>query len=163
MLKRTIAIVAVIAAVGVPISGAFAAAPSKNIVQTAVAAGKFKTLVKLVSKAGLAPTLSGKQNYTVFAPTDAAFAKVPKKTLNKLSRDKDLLTKVLLYHVVKGKLPASKVVKRDSAKTVEGARVKFKVRGKNAYVNNARVVTADVRASNGIIHVINRVLIPPGI
>jgi uncharacterized surface protein with fasciclin (FAS1) repeats len=138
-----------------------AAAPTKNIVQTAKGAPQFSTLVSLLKTAGLADDLSGKAKLTVFAPTNAAFKKVPKKTLNKLGSHKSLLRKVLLYHVLAGKYPASKVVNRKRAKTLEGARVHFSVKGKRVYVNDARVVTADIRCSNGIVHAINRVLIPP--
>ncbi len=140
-----------------------AAAPSnKNIVKTAVAAGQFTTLVSLVKKAGLAGALTGKGQLTVFAPTDAAFAKVPKATLAALAKDKKQLRAVLLYHVVKGKVTAAKVVKLRSAKTLEGAAVKIKVKGGNVYLDGAKVTTPDVMASNGVIHVINRVLIPAG-
>jgi uncharacterized surface protein with fasciclin (FAS1) repeats len=137
-----------------------AQAASKNIVQTAVAAGKFKTLVSLVKKAGLASTLSGSGPFTVFAPTDAAFAKVPKATLDALANDKAMLKSVLLYHVAKGRLPAAKVVKRSTIKTLNGKSVGVRVRSGKVYVGGARVVTPDVKASNGVIHVINKVLIP---
>ena len=132
----------------------------KNIVETAVAAGQFKTLASLLETAGLVDTLSGKGKFTVFAPTDAAFAKVPKATLEALGKDKAKLKAVLLYHVAKGKLPASKVVKRKSIKTLEGGRLSVKVRNGKVYVGGARVTTPDVAASNGVIHVINKVLIP---
>jgi uncharacterized surface protein with fasciclin (FAS1) repeats len=132
----------------------------KDIVQTAAAAGKFKTLISLVKKAGLAGTLKGRGPYTVFAPTDAAFAKVPKATLEALGKDKAKLRSVLLYHVAKGKLTAAKVVKRRSIKTLNGQRVRVRVRGGKVLVGGARVTTADVAASNGVIHVINEVLIP---
>jgi uncharacterized surface protein with fasciclin (FAS1) repeats len=137
-----------------------AAAAKPNLVETAVAAGNFTTLVSLVKQAGLAETLSGAGPYTVFAPTDKAFKKVPKKTLTALGKDKAKLKAVLLYHVAAGRLAAKRVVKRSSIKTLNGKRVKIRVRGRNVFVNQAKVVTADVRASNGIIHVINRVLIP---
>ncbi len=133
---------------------------SKNIVRTAVDAGQFTTLVSLAKKAGLAGALSTK-TLTVFAPTDAAFAKVPKATLNALANDKKALRGVLLYHAVAGKVPASKVVKLASAKTLQGAKVKFGVKNGKVFVNSARVTTPDVRASNGIIHVVNQVLLPP--
>jgi uncharacterized surface protein with fasciclin (FAS1) repeats len=136
------------------------ATADKNIVETAVATGKFKTLASLLQQAGLAGTLQGKGPYTVFAPTDAAFAKVPKATLNALGKDKAKLRAVLLYHVAEGKLTAAKVVKRSSVKTLNGQRVSVRVRNGQAYVGGARVTTADVRASNGVIHVINRVLLP---
>ncbi|MGZ4279082.1 MAG: fasciclin domain-containing protein [Solirubrobacteraceae bacterium] len=139
---------------------AAAAAAKPNLVETAVAAGNFTTLVSLVKQAGLAETLSGTGPYTVFAPTDAAFKKVPKKTLTALGKDKAKLKAVLLYHVASGRLVAKRVVKRSSIKTLNGKRVQIRVRGQNVFVNRSKVVTADVRASNGIIHVINRVLIP---
>ena len=106
----------------------------------------------------MAETLSDKGPYTVFAPTDAAFKKVPKKTLNALGKDKAKLKSVLLYHVAEGRLAAKRIVKRSSITTLNGERVR--VRGANVLVNKSKVVTADVRASNGIIHAVNRVLIP---
>jgi uncharacterized surface protein with fasciclin (FAS1) repeats len=135
---------------------------SRNIVQTAVAAGQFKTLVALVKKAGLAGSLSGSGKLTVFAPTDAAFKRVPKATLDKLAQDRQLLRSVLLYHVVKGNVKAAQVVKLRSAATLNGKRVRIAVRNGGVYLNgNSRVVKADVGASNGTIHVVSRVLIPP--
>jgi uncharacterized surface protein with fasciclin (FAS1) repeats len=139
---------------------ASSAGTGKNIVQTAKAAGQFKTLTALLKRAGLAKTLAGKGRFTVFAPTDRAFAKVPQKTLNALAKDKAQLRSVLLYHVAKGKLTAAKVVKRTSIKTLNGERVRVRVRHGKVFVGGARVTTPDVRASNGVIHVINRVLIP---
>ncbi len=133
----------------------------KNIVQTAVAAGQFKTLVSLVKQAGLAGALSGPGPLTVFAPTDAAFAKVPKATLAALAKDKAQLKAVLLYHVVKGNVTAAQASMLTSAKTLEGASVPIRVSGTKVYVGGAQVVKADVKASNGVIHVINKVLIPP--
>jgi uncharacterized surface protein with fasciclin (FAS1) repeats len=139
-----------------------APAASKNIVQTAAAAGQFTTLVALVKKAGLAGALSGSGNLTVFAPTDAAFKKVPKATLAKLGRDRALLRSVLLYHVAKGNVKAAQVVKLKSAPTLNGKRVRIAVRNGMVYLNgNSRVVKTDIGASNGTIHVLNRVLIPP--
>ena len=132
-----------------------------NIVETAVAAGRFDTLVSLVEQAGLADTLATGGTFTVFAPTDAAFAKVPKKTLSTLAADPAKLKAVLLYHVAKGELRAKRVVKRSSIKTLNGASVKLKVRRRSVKVNNARILKTNVDASNGVIHVINRVLIPP--
>jgi transforming growth factor-beta-induced protein len=137
-----------------------APATSKTIVQTAVAAGTFKTLASLLTKAGLVGTLQGKGPFTVFAPTDAAFAKVPKATLAALAKDKAKLRSVLLYHVVKGNVPASKVVKLSSAKTLNGKSVSIRVSGGKVFVGGARVTTTDVKASNGVIHVVNKVLIP---
>ena len=133
---------------------------AKNIVQTAVAAGSFKTLVSLVKQAGLAGALSGPGPLTVFAPTDAAFANVPKATLAALAKDKSKLKAVLLYHVVSGKLTAAQVVKQKSLTTLEGGTLSIRTRAGNVYVNRARVIEADVTASNGVIHVINQVLIP---
>jgi len=159
--KRIALAVVCLAVAAVPVAGAQAAAAQKNIVQTAAAAPQFSTLVSLVKKAGLVSTLSGRTNYTVFAPTNAAFAKVPKRTLNALAKDKAKLKAVLLYHVVRGKVPASKVVTLHSAKTVNGASVTIKVRKGKVYVNDARVTKADIKASNGIVHQINRVLLPP--
>ncbi|HEX6602697.1 MAG TPA: fasciclin domain-containing protein [Solirubrobacterales bacterium] len=159
MLKRLLVAAAAIAVLALPASAT--AAPSKNIVETAAAAPQYSTLVSLVKKAGLVGVLSGKTNYTVFAPTNAAFNKVPKKTLNELASDKAMLKKVLLYHVLPGKAPASKVLKMKSATTAEGSKVTFSVRGKNAFVNDAKITKTDIRCSNGIIHSINAVLLPP--
>jgi uncharacterized surface protein with fasciclin (FAS1) repeats len=133
----------------------------KNIVQTAQAAGTFKTLTKLVTKAGLAGTLSQPGPYTVFAPTDAAFKKVPKATLKSLAKHKAKLRAVLLYHVVAGKVPSSEVVMMKSVKTLNGKSVRIRTSNGSVYVNTAKVTKPDVNASNGVIHVINRVLIPP--
>ena len=135
-------------------------AAKPNIVQTAVAAGQFKTLVKLVKQAGLAGALQGKGPLTVFAPTDAAFAKVPKATLQALAKDKAKLRAVLLYHVAKGKLTAAKVVKLRSINTLNGQSLKVRVNHGTVTIGGARVVKADIGASNGVIHVINKVLIP---
>lgn len=134
--------------------------PTKNIVQTAAAAGSFKTLVSLVKRAGLAGALSGSGPLTVFAPTDAAFAKVPKATLAALAKNKSKLKAVLLYHVVSGRLTAAQVVKHRSLTTLEGGTLSIRTRGGKVYVNGARVITANVKASNGVIHAINQVLIP---
>ena len=132
-----------------------------NIVQTAVAAGQFKTLTKLLKRAGLANALQQPGPFTVFAPTDAAFKKVPKKTLSALLHNKAKLKAVLLYHVASGKVTAAKVAKRTSVKTLNGKAVRIRLSDANVFVNAARVTTPDVMASNGVIHVINRVLIPP--
>jgi transforming growth factor-beta-induced protein len=137
-----------------------AAAKPKTIVQTAVAAGTFKTLASLLTRAGLAGTLQGKGPFTVFAPTDAAFAKVPKATLAALGKDRAKLRSVLLYHVVKGNVPAAKVVKLRAAKTLNGKSVAIRVSGGKVTVDGARVTKTDVPASNGVIHVVNKVLIP---
>ncbi len=162
MPKRFIALAVAVCLLVLPVASA-TAAPSRNIVETAASQKQFSTLVSLVKKAGLVKTLSGTTDYTVFAPTNAAFAKVPKKTLSELLANKALLRKVLLYHVLPGKVPASQVLKTKSAKTAEGASVQFSVRGKSAYVNESKIIKTDIAASNGIIHVINAVLIPPNL
>jgi uncharacterized surface protein with fasciclin (FAS1) repeats len=133
----------------------------KNIVRTAAASGQFDTLATLLSKAGLVKTLQQKGPYTVFAPTDAAFAKVPKATVDALLANKAKLRAVLLYHVVAGKVTAAQVTQLSSAETASGKRVRIRVSGSNVFVNRSKVTKADVMASNGVIHVINQVLIPP--
>jgi len=156
--------IGIVAALALSIAGGPAAArqnDEKNIVQTAQAAGNFKTLTKLVVKAGLADTLSNSGPYTVFAPTDAAFKKVPKSTLKSLARHPAKLRAVLLYHVVAGRVPSSQVVMLKSAKTLNGKFVRIHTAGGKVFVNNAKVTKADINASNGVIHVVNRVLIPP--
>jgi uncharacterized surface protein with fasciclin (FAS1) repeats len=157
--RKTLLVLMAALAIAAPVAVA-ATSGTKNIVQTAQDAGQFKTLVALVKQAGLDGTLSGKGQFTVFAPTDAAFKKVPKKTLAALGKDKAKLRAVLLYHVVKGKVTSDQVVKLNSAKTLNGKSVKISVKNGAVYVNNAKVTTADVGASNGVIHVVNRVLIP---
>jgi uncharacterized surface protein with fasciclin (FAS1) repeats len=162
---RTILALSAVTAVAVTgmIGGATADTPrasDKNIVETAVAAGKFETLTSLLKRAGLAKTLQGKGPYTVFAPSDAAFDKVPNATLARLGRDKAALRTVLLLHVAEGRLTAAKVTKRRSVKTLNGQRLAIRVRGGKVFVGGARVVTANVTASNGVIHAINKVLIP---
>jgi transforming growth factor-beta-induced protein len=140
------------------------AAPAlKNIVDTAIGAGSFKTLAAALTAAGLVDTLKGPGPFTVFAPTDAAFAKLPAGTIDSLLKpeNKATLTGILTYHVVAGKVAAADVVKLTSAKTVNGADVKIKVDGSKVFVNDAQVTTTDVQASNGIIHVIDSVLLPP--
>jgi len=154
----------VFAALAVPAAPAAPASPatSKTIVQVAAGNPQFSTLASLIKKAGLVSALSGKSKLTVFAPTNAAFAKLPKATLKKVQSDKKLLTSILTYHVVKGAVPASKVVKLNgkSVKTLNGKTVKITVKSGKVYVNKAQVTKTDVKASNGVIHVINRVLIP---
>lgn len=141
-------------------------AKDPNIVGLAASDPQFSTLVSLVKKAGLVGALSGPGKLTVFAPNNAAFAKVPKATLTALGKDKALLRSVLTYHVVKGAVPAATVVTLDGkkVKTLNGATVNVRITGKtkkSVYVNNSKVLKTDLKASNGIIHVINRVLIPP--
>ena len=132
----------------------------KDIVDTAVAAGDFSTLVTAVKAAGLVETLKGEGPFTVFAPTDAAFAKVPTETLNALLADKAALANVLTYHVVAGKVMAADVVKLTSAVTVQGQAVSIEVKDGKVYVDGAQVVTTDIKASNGVIHVIDAVILP---
>ena len=133
----------------------------KDIVDTAVAAGSFNTLATALKAAGLVETLKGKGPFTVFAPTDEAFKKLPAGTLEKLLADKAQLTKVLTYHVVAGKVMAADVVKLTEAKTVEGSSVKISVKDGKVKVDGANVVKTDVGASNGVIHVIDAVILPP--
>jgi uncharacterized surface protein with fasciclin (FAS1) repeats len=152
---------AVLAVAALPAGAVGARARPKTIVQIAAATPQLSTLVKLVKTAGLVQALSGKTTLTVFAPTNAAFAKVPARTLNKLAHNRALLRSVLLYHVAKGALPAAAVERLHTIKTLEGSSVNVSVRHGGVYINQAKVVAANVRASNGIVHVINGVLIPP--
>lgn len=139
---------------------AFGFRADKNIVETAQAAGKFTTLLKAAQAAGLVETLSGPGPLTVFAPTDEAFAKVPKATLDGLLADPARLKQVLLYHVVAGNVKAADVVKLKSAKTVNGQEAKITVSNGKVMIDNANVVTTDIEASNGVIHVIDAVILP---
>ena len=134
--------------------------PSMNIVETAVAAGSFNTLVAAVKAAGLVEVLSGEGPFTVFAPTDEAFAQIPEDQLNALLADKEALTAVLTYHVVAGKLMAEDVVKLSSATTVNGQDVDIKVWDGKVMIDGAQVITADIDTTNGVIHVINKVILP---
>jgi uncharacterized surface protein with fasciclin (FAS1) repeats len=134
---------------------------SPTIAGIAASSPQFSTLLSLVKKAGLADELSGTTQLTVFAPTNAAFAKVPKATLAKLAKNPAQLKRVLLYHVVAGKVTAGKVVTLKSAKTLAGPAVKIRVTGKTVRINTAKVTKADVMASNGVVHVLDRVLLPP--
>jgi uncharacterized surface protein with fasciclin (FAS1) repeats len=131
----------------------------KDIVDTAVAAGQFTTLAKALTVAGLVDTLKGAGPFTVFAPTDEAFAKLPAGALEELLKDKAKLTKVLTYHVVPGKVLAADVVKLKEAKTVEGQSVKIDT-SSGVKVDNAKVVKTDIMAKNGVIHVIDSVILP---
>ena len=134
----------------------------KNIVQVAVEAGNFNTLVAAVKAAGLDETLSGPGPFTVFAPTNAAFAKLPAGTIAALLADKERLTSILTYHVVSGNVMAADIVKSNGAtpKTVNGLPLDIVVRDGKVSVSGVNVVTADVQASNGVIHVIDAVLLP---
>jgi uncharacterized surface protein with fasciclin (FAS1) repeats len=136
--------------------------PSKDIVDTAVSAGSFKTLTTALKAAGLVETLKGKGPFTVFAPTDEAFAKLPAGTVDSLLKpeNKQKLTAILTYHVVAGNVKAADVVKLTSAKTLNGESVTIKTAGGTVMINNATVVKADIAATNGTIHVIDTVLMP---
>jgi len=136
-----------------------AAAPAGDLVDVAVAAGNFETLVAAVKAAELAETLTGEGPYTVFAPTDEAFAKIPQDKLDALLADKDALTVVLTYHVVPGKLMAADVVELNSATTVQGSTISIDT-SDGVKVNGANVIATDIEASNGVIHVIDTVLMP---
>ena len=133
---------------------------NQNIVQTAIGAGQFKTLVAAVKAAGLVETLSGPGPFTVFAPTDEAFNKLPKGTVEALLMDKDKLTAILTYHVVSGKVLADDVVNLTSAKTVNGQEVSIMVKYGKVMLDNAQVVKTDIICSNGVIHVIDSVILP---
>jgi uncharacterized surface protein with fasciclin (FAS1) repeats len=134
-------------------------AAKSDIVDTAVGAGSFKTLAAALKAAGLVETLKGKGPFTVFAPTDEAFAKLPPGTVEALLKDKDKLAAILTYHVVAGNVKAADVVKLSSAKTVQGQSVAIDAKD-GVKVNNAKVVQADIDCSNGVIHVIDTVLLP---
>jgi len=137
----------------------FASAGAADIVDTAKSAGTFNTLITAVQAAGLVDTLKGPGPFTVFAPTDAAFAKIPKTTLEALLKDKAALTKVLTYHVVSGKVMATDV-KSGMVKTVEGSSVNVMAKGGKVTVDSSNVTKTDIVADNGVIHVIDTVLMP---
>ncbi len=160
-LMMFVAFVLGVAVVAVSGSAQAATKDEKDIVDTAVAAGQFKTLVQAVKAAGLVDTLKGKGPFTVFAPTDAAFAKVPGEKLQGLLADRKALMGVLTYHVVPGKVMAADVLRLDSAKTVQGKSVNIVARDGKVAINGANVVQADIVCSNGVIHVIDAVLLPP--
>ena len=147
----------------VPASAAVAqagATPSSTIVDVAIGAGKFKTLVAAIQAAGLVETLKGAGPFTVFAPTDEAFAKLPAGTVEALLKDKAKLTAILTYHVVSGAVGSDQVVKLKSAKTVNGKDVSIMVMDGKVMVGKAHVTATDIKASNGVIHVIDAVLLP---
>lgn len=153
----------VLAVVGLAIGSSFARASNQDIVDTAVGAGQFKTLAAALKAADLVATLKGPGPFTVFAPTDEAFAKLPAGTVENLLKpeNKAKLTAILTYHVVPGAVRAEQVTKLDQAKTVNGAMVKVTTKGGKVTINDATVVKADTAASNGIIHVIDKVILPP--
>jgi uncharacterized surface protein with fasciclin (FAS1) repeats len=137
-------------------------APTKDIVETAVAAGSFTTLAKALHAAGLVETLKGSGPFTVFAPTDEAFAKLPAGTLDTLLKPENRakLTRILTYHVVPGRVMAADVVKLHSATAVSGDTIAIATRGGGVTVDNAHVVKTDIAATNGVIHVIDAVILP---
>ncbi len=149
-------------AVVLGVSSFAAAQEKKDIVDTAVGAGSFKTLVAAVQAADLVDTLKGKGPFTVFAPTDEAFAKLPKGTVESLLKpeNKEKLIAILTYHVVPGKVMAKDVVNLTEAKTVQGSAVKIAVEGGKVIVGGANVVKTDIVTSNGVIHVIDAVMLP---
>ncbi len=157
-LTSLVALVAASLALAAPVGGG-----EKDIVETAVASGKFTTLVKLVQAAGLVDTLKGAGPFTVLAPTDEAFAKLPKSLVDKVTGDKALLTKVLTYHVIAGKVLSTDLKNGLAAKTVEGESVKVSIKGKTVRFNKSKVIIADIVVSNGVIHAIDTVLIPPSL
>jgi uncharacterized surface protein with fasciclin (FAS1) repeats len=137
-----------------------AAAPAGDIIETATSAGSFTTLAKALEAAGLVETLKGEGPFTVFAPTDEAFAKLPEGTLDALLKDKTKLTAILTYHVVPGNITAAQVAAMTSAKTVNGKELSIAATGGKVTVGKATVTQADVKATNGVIHVIDTVLLP---
>ncbi|RYG37675.1 fasciclin domain-containing protein [bacterium] len=154
----------IVAALGILVSAGVARAPQqKDIVDTAVGAGKFTTLVSLVKKAGLVDTLKGGGPFTVLAPTDAAFKKLPKSLVDKVTSDPALLKKILTYHVLSGSVKAASLKNGQRPKTVEGETIKVSIQGKIVRFNKSKVVMADVKASNGLIHAIDTVLLPPSL
>jgi uncharacterized surface protein with fasciclin (FAS1) repeats len=154
---------AAVAAVGLTFGSVETRAAQKDIVETAVDAGKFKTLAAALSAADLVDTLKGRGPFTVFAPTDEAFAKLPAGTVENLLKpeNKDQLVAILTYHVVPGKVMAADVVKLKEAKTVNGKMLDIETKGNAVMVNDAKVTATDIGASNGIIHVIDTVILPP--
>jgi uncharacterized surface protein with fasciclin (FAS1) repeats len=155
---------ALILAVLLSATGIQARAAEKDIVDTAVAAGSFHTLATALQAAGLIDTLKGNGPFTVFAPTDDAFNKLPPGTLEMLLKpeNKEKLRAILTYHVVAGDVTAAQVMKLSSVKTLNGQSLTITTNDGNVMVNDAKVVKADIHASNGVIHVIDTVLLPPG-
>ena len=161
-MNRKVALGTLAVVVSLASSPAILVAQSKDIVDTAVAAGTFNTLAKALQAAGLVETLKGKGPFTVFAPTDSAFAKLPAGTLESLLKpeNKQQLQRILTYHVVPGKVMAADVVKLNQAKAVSGDTIAVAAKGGSVTVDAARVTQADVPASNGVIHVIDAVIMP---
>jgi uncharacterized surface protein with fasciclin (FAS1) repeats len=164
MLNKFITTVSIVVAslAFMPVSYAEHHGMKKDIVDVAAANGSFNTLVAAVKAGGLVKTLKGDGPFTVFAPTDEAFAKLPEGTLEMLLKpeNKDKLVEILTYHVVSGKVMSTDVVKVTSAPTIQGKMLMVKVIDGNVMINKAKIIMADVKASNGVIHVIDTVLIP---
>jgi len=160
--KVGIGVVPVLAVMVIGLGLSWGASPAKDIVDTAVGAGSFNTLVAALKAAGLVETLKGKGPFTVFAPTDDAFKKLPPGTLEDLLKpeNKEKLKGILTYHVVAGKVMAKDVVKMKSAKTVNGQSVAISMKDKDVMVDNAKVTKTDIACSNGVIHVIDTVVLP---
>ena len=159
---KTLVFGAAVAAISLS-AGTATRAQGSDIVATAVAAGQFKTLAAALQAAGLVETLKGAGPFTVFAPTDEAFAKLPKGTVEDLLKpeNKAKLTAILTYHVVPGRVTAADVGKLKSARTVNGKPLSIEAQGQAVMVNEAKVTAADIGASNGVIHVIDTVILPP--
>ena len=162
-LFKVVAAAVLVMSIGISQADAGCGTCDKTIVENATKIEGFKTLVAAVKAAGLAETLSGEGPFTVFAPTDEAFKKLPKGTLERLLKpeNKEKLASILKYHVVSGAVMAKDVVKLEKAKTVQGKNVRIKVMEGKVKVNKANVVKTDVRSSNGVIHVIDTVILPP--
>lgn len=164
-MKRTLTILTAMCLLALPATAGYnygKEKAGKDIVETAVAAGSFTTLATALQAAGLVETLQGEGPFTVFAPTDEAFKKLPAGTVESLLKpeNRDKLTAILTYHVVPGKVKAKDVVDLNSATTVEGSSVSINVKDGSVYVDKAKVVKTDVMASNGVIHVIDSVMLP---
>lgn len=154
----------IIAAAVIAVSPALAQPQDKDLIETATAAGSFKTLTKLLGEASLTETLRGPGPFTVFAPTDEAFAKLAPAALDALAKDRSRLRSVLLYHVVAGRITSADAIKLAGSgrKTVEGREARISVMGSTPMINNAHVIKADIAARNGVIHGIDAVMLPPG-
>jgi transforming growth factor-beta-induced protein len=161
-MKKLLMVCAAMMFMAAPVLAEEKAAAKKSIVETAVGAGKFNTLVAAVKAAGLVEALSGEGPLTVFAPTDEAFAKLPKGTVESLllPENKDKLVAILTYHVAAGSYPAAKVVKTDSLKTLQGQAITVKVSDAGVMVDKAKVIATDVMCTNGVIHIIDSVILP---
>jgi uncharacterized surface protein with fasciclin (FAS1) repeats len=156
-------VAAAVAVIGLVLGSADTRAATKDLVDTAVNAGQFKTLAAALGAADLVDTLKGEGPFTVFAPTDEAFAKLPPGTVENLLKpeNKDQLIAILTYHVVPGKVMAADVVELKEAKTVNGKMLDIETKGDAVMVNDAKVTATDIGATNGIIHVIDTVILPP--